>query len=69
MDLDIDIFELRQGGIGQRIEGLARRIRDQVNMKFFLHRSSQSLHFDSEASPVHLPSGGSADIPGRDECA
>ena len=49
MDLNVDILELRQGRVGQCIEGLAGRIREQVNMKFFLHRLSQSLHGDSEA--------------------
>ena len=51
MNLNIHILELRQGGIGQGIEGLAGRVRDQVNMKFFLHKLSRSLHGDSEAQP------------------
>ena len=54
VELDINILELRQGGVGQRVEGLTGRVRNQVDMKFFLHRLSRLLHAHSE-DPSFFP--------------
>jgi hypothetical protein len=39
MDHHVDILELRKRSIGDGVQGLAGRIRDQVNVILAIHRS------------------------------
>ena len=39
MHHDIDIIELGQGGIGHGMQGFAGGVRNQMDMKFMIHRS------------------------------